>query len=106
VEKPRRDEAPSDLAQIGGFVLTPDIFDILEETKTGTGGEIYIADALVKLMKQRSVYAYEFTGTRYDAGNKLGYLQAIVELSLADPEVGASFRRYLDQLLAGAAATP
>jgi UTP--glucose-1-phosphate uridylyltransferase len=98
VEKPRREEAPSDLAQIGGFVLTPDVFDILEDTKTGTGGEIYLADALVKLMKQRPVYAYEFTGTRYDAGNKLGYLQAIVELALEDPEIGEQFAAYLGQL--------
>lgn len=104
VEKPKREDAPSDLAQIGGFVLTPDIFDILENTKTGTAGEIYIADALVKLMQERPVYAYEFTGTRYDAGNKLGYLQAIIELSLGDPEVGEAFRQYLDNLLAGAAA--
>jgi UTP--glucose-1-phosphate uridylyltransferase len=98
VEKPKREDAPSDLAQIGGFVLTPDIFDILENTKTGTGGEIYLADALVKLMSQRPVYAYEFTGTRYDAGNKLGYVQAIVELALDDPDIGGQFRQYLDQL--------
>jgi UTP--glucose-1-phosphate uridylyltransferase len=98
VEKPKREDAPSDLAQIGGFVLTPDIFDILENTKTGTGGEIYLADALVKLMSQRPVYAYEFTGTRYDAGNKLGYVQAIVELALDDPDIGGQVRQYLDQL--------
>ena len=89
VEKPKRSEAPSDLAQIGGFVLTPDIFDILENTTEGTGGEIYLADALNVLMKQRAVFAFEFEGTRYDAGNKLDFLRATIELALADPELGA-----------------
>lgn len=98
IEKPKRSEAPSDLAQIGGFVLTPDVFDILENTHTGTGGEIYLADALVQLMQQRTVYAYEFEGTRYDAGNKLDFLRATVELTLADPELGPQFRDYLQSL--------
>jgi UTP--glucose-1-phosphate uridylyltransferase len=98
VEKPARHESPSDLAQIGGFVLTPDIFDLLEATPVGPSGEIYLADALVKLMQLRPVYAYEFEGTRYDAGNKLDYLRATVELALADPDLGPSFRRYLADL--------
>lgn len=103
IEKPPRDQSPSDLAQIGGFVLTPDIFDILEETPVGPSGEIYLADALIKLMHQRTVYAYEFEGTRYDAGNKLDYLRATVELALADPSLGPAFREYLAGLNLGSA---
>jgi UTP--glucose-1-phosphate uridylyltransferase len=95
VEKPEPGKSPSNLAQIGGFILTPDIFDILAETREGTGGEIYLADALVKLMQVRPVYAYEFDGHRYDAGNKLDYLRANVEFALADPDLGDEFRRYL-----------
>lgn len=98
VEKPKLAEAPSDLAQIGGFVLTTDIFDILEETTEGTGGEIYLADALNVLMKQRAVFAYEFEGTRYDAGNKLDFLRATIEMALADPGLGAGLRAYLSGL--------
>lgn len=98
IEKPRRDESPSDLAQIGGFVLTPDVFEILENTVVGPSGEIYLADALVKLMQQRRVYSYEFEGRRYDMGNKLDFLKAEVELALADDELGAPFRSYLRQL--------
>lgn len=95
VEKPRRSESPSDLAQIGGFVLTPDIFPILADTPIGPTGEIYLADALVRLMGETTVYAYEFAGTRYDAGSKLDYLRANVEMALADPELGPAFRTYL-----------
>jgi UTP--glucose-1-phosphate uridylyltransferase len=98
VEKPRRADAPSDLAQIGGFVLTPDIFEILENTTEGTGGEIYLADALNVLMQQRPVYAFQFEGTRYDAGNKLDFLRATIELALDDPDVGAGLRAYLSGL--------
>jgi UTP--glucose-1-phosphate uridylyltransferase len=98
IEKPPRDQSPSDLAQIGGFVLTPDVFDILERTEVGPSGEIYLADALVQLMQQREVYAYEFEGERYDAGNKLDYLRATVEMALADPTLGPDFRSYLASL--------
>jgi UTP--glucose-1-phosphate uridylyltransferase len=98
VEKPKREESPSDLAQIGGFVLTPDVFDILEHSHAGPSGEIYLADALVKLMQQRTVYAYEFEGTRYDAGNHLDFLKASVELALADPHLGQPFREFLANL--------
>jgi UTP--glucose-1-phosphate uridylyltransferase len=107
IEKPKRAEAPSDLAQIGGFVLTPDIFDLLAATEVGPSGEIYLADALVKLMSQRPVYAYEFQGKRYDAGDKLDYLKANVELALQDPNLGPAFQEYLTHLNpAGAAANP
>jgi len=98
VEKPRRQDAPSNLAQIGGFVLTPDIFDILAATEVGPSGEIFLADALVKLMQERPVFAYEFEGDRYDAGNKLDYLKANIELSLLDPDVGPGLRSYLRAL--------
>ncbi len=98
VEKPPRAKSPSDLAQIGGFVLTPDIFEILSATQVGPSGEIYLADALVQLMQRRAVYAYEFEGTRYDAGNKLDFLRATVETALQDPELGPSFRGYLQSL--------
>lgn len=98
VEKPRREESPSDLAQIGGCVLTADIFELLAETREGTGGEIYLADALARLMDRREVYAYEFEGKRYDAGDKLDFLRATVELALSDPALGAGFREYLQQL--------
>jgi UTP--glucose-1-phosphate uridylyltransferase len=98
VEKPKRADAPSNLAQIGGFVLTPDIFDVLENTTQGTGGEIYLADALNVLMQQRTVYAFEFEGVRYDAGNKLDFLKATIELSLQDPDIGSALRAYLSDL--------
>jgi UTP--glucose-1-phosphate uridylyltransferase len=98
IEKPPRDQAPSDLAQIGGFVLTPDIFDILAATQAGPSGEIYLADALITLMGQREVFAYEFTGTRYDAGNHIDFLKASIELSLADPKLGPPIRHYLREL--------
>jgi UTP--glucose-1-phosphate uridylyltransferase len=105
VEKPRRDEAPSDLAQIGGFILTPAVFDILEGLEVGPSGEIYLADALVQLMQQTTVFTYEFEGRRYDAGNKLDYLRANVELALEDPVLGPEVRRFLSTLqLEGSAA--
>lgn len=98
IEKPKRDESPSDLAQIGGFVLTPDIFELLENTPVGPSGEIYLADALIKLMQQRPVFTYEFEGTRYDAGNKLDYLKANIELSLRDASIADGLRQYLREL--------
>lgn len=98
IEKPRREESPSDLAQIGGFVLTPDVFDILQSTQVGPSGEIFLADALIQLMQQRTVYAYEFEGTRYDAGNHLDFLKASVELTLVDPRLGQPFRDFLRAL--------
>ncbi|MGI8827523.1 MAG: UTP--glucose-1-phosphate uridylyltransferase [Chloroflexota bacterium] len=101
VEKPARAQSPSDLAQIGGFVLTPDIFGLLESTEVGPSGEIYLADALVRLMQTRRVYSYEFTGARYDAGNKLEYLKANVDLALRDPDLGPAVRSYVKTLAGG-----
>jgi UTP--glucose-1-phosphate uridylyltransferase len=98
IEKPDTDKSPSNLAQIGGFVFTPDIFDILENTRDGTKGEIYLADAERTLVQERPVYAYEFQGQRYDTGDKLDYLKAIVDLALQRPDFGHSFRAYLEDL--------
>ncbi len=98
IEKPTIEEAPSNVAQIGGFILTPDIFDILRNTREGTKGEIYLADALRSLVQERPVYAYEFEGRRYDTGDKLDYLKANVDLALQRPEFGQEFRDYLSGL--------
>ncbi|MGH2442156.1 MAG: UTP--glucose-1-phosphate uridylyltransferase [Chloroflexota bacterium] len=95
VEKPGVEESPSDLAQIGGFVLTPDIFEILATLRPGPSGEIFLTDGLIHLMGKRPVYAHEFTGRRYDAGNKLDYLRATVEMALADPDLREPFGEYL-----------
>jgi UTP--glucose-1-phosphate uridylyltransferase len=98
IEKPKPEEAPSDLAQIGGFVLTPDIFQLLAETPIGPSGELYLADALVKLMGRRDVYAYEFQGRRYDAGDKVELIRANIELALDDPSLGPRVRAYIARL--------
>jgi UTP--glucose-1-phosphate uridylyltransferase len=95
VEKPEPEQAPSDMAIIGRYVLTPAVFHYLEQTKPGRGGEIQLTDALRKMAQDYPIYAYEFEGTRYDAGNKLGFLQATVEFALANPDLGGPFRTYL-----------
>ncbi|MBI3015358.1 MAG: UTP--glucose-1-phosphate uridylyltransferase GalU [Candidatus Tectomicrobia bacterium] len=98
VEKPDPDRAPSDLAIIGRYILTPEIFREIEDTQPDSKGEIQLTDALRLLLKSQTVYAYEFEGTRYDAGSKLGFLKATVEFALRDPELGESFRSYLEEL--------
>jgi len=98
VEKPDPDRAPSDLAIIGRYILTPEIFREIEDTQPDSKGEIQLTDALRLLLKSQTVYAYEFEGTRYDAGSKLGFLKATVEFALRDPELGRSFRSYLEEL--------
>lgn len=95
VEKPRVEDAPSRMAQIGGFVLTPDIFDILAATSVGPSGEIYLADALITLMRRRPTYACAFVGDRYDAGNSLDFVKANVQMALRDPEIGDAMHVYL-----------
>jgi UTP--glucose-1-phosphate uridylyltransferase len=95
VEKPRREEAPSNLAIIGRYILTPDVFPLLESTTPGAGGEIQITDALRRLAKERPFYGYRFSGKRHDAGDKLGFLQATVEFALKREDLGAQFREYL-----------
>ncbi|MFI5227258.1 MAG: UTP--glucose-1-phosphate uridylyltransferase GalU [Candidatus Limnocylindrales bacterium] len=95
VEKPAPGTAPSNLAIIGRYVLTPKIFDKLEQTPRGAGGEIQLTDAIEALMAEQPVYALEFEGTRYDAGTTMGWLKASVELALARPDLSAEFREYL-----------
>jgi UTP--glucose-1-phosphate uridylyltransferase len=99
VEKPARDRAPSNLAVIGRYVLTPKIFDKLEATQRGSGGEIQLTDGIEALMAEQSVYAYEFDGVRYDAGTTMGWLQATVELALARPDLAGPFRDHLRTLV-------
>jgi UTP--glucose-1-phosphate uridylyltransferase len=98
VEKPKPAEAPSNLAIIGRYVLTPKIFDKLEQTQRGAGGEIQLTDAIQALMEEQQVFAYEFEGTRYDAGTTMGWLKASVELALQKPELAREFRTYLADL--------
>jgi UTP--glucose-1-phosphate uridylyltransferase len=98
VEKPRAEEAPSDLAIIGRYILTPDIFDLLETTPRDRGGEIQLTNGLRALKEKRPLYGYRFEGTRHDAGNKLGFLKATVEFALKRPDLGGPFREYLKSL--------
>ena len=100
IEKPSMEEAPSRFAALGRYVITPEVFDVLEQTKPGKGGEIQLTDALRVMARNGSVYAYNFTGKRYDTGNKLGYLKATVEFALRRPDLGPQFREYLNKLLA------
>jgi UTP--glucose-1-phosphate uridylyltransferase len=98
VEKPEPDAAPSNLAIIGRYVLTPKIFDKLEQTALGAGGEIQLTDAIETLMQEQDVYAYAFDGLRYDAGTTMGWLKASVELALQRQDIGEQFRQYLQSL--------
>jgi UTP--glucose-1-phosphate uridylyltransferase len=101
VEKPPKDEAPSNLAVIGRYVLTPKIFDKLEQTPHGAGGEIQLTDAIEALMAEQAVYAYEFEGVRYDAGTTMGWLKATVDIALQRPDLGAEFGDHLRSLDTG-----
>lgn len=98
VEKPKPSEAPSNLAIIGRYVLTPEIFDSIEAIEPGSGGEIQLTDALKHLLCSRPIYGYRFQGTRYDAGDKLGFLKATVEFALRRKDLGGEFREYLKGL--------
>ncbi len=98
VEKPAYENAPSDLAIVGRYIFTPDIFAAIEETKPGSGGEIQITDAMQKLLAKRPFYAVRLDGTRHDAGDKLGFLIATVEYALKRPDLGEAFRTYLRSL--------
>jgi UTP--glucose-1-phosphate uridylyltransferase len=95
VEKPQPEVAPSTLAVVGRYILSPRIFHHLENVKPGSGGEIQLTDGIASLLQQEQVLAYEFDGTRYDCGSKLGYLKATVEHALKHPEVADEFRAYL-----------
>ena len=98
IEKPKPAVAPSNLAVVGRYVLAPAIFEHLERIGHGAGGEIQLTDGIAALMREEAVYAYRFSGKRYDCGSKLGYLQATVEYALGHPALGKDFRRYLKAL--------
>ncbi len=98
VEKPAPEEAPSNLAIIGRYILAPEIFECLEHTQPGKGGEIQLTDGIRLLMEKQPIYAYEFDGIRHDAGDKLGFLKATVEFGLKNTEFGDEFRSYLKKM--------
>jgi len=99
IEKPKPDEAPSNLGTVGRYILKPEIFDTLEVTPPGKYGEIQLTDALQLLLEKQVIYAYEFEGIWHDAGNPLGWLKAITALALKHPNYGQELREYLRQLL-------
>src|SRR4051794_20922285 len=98
VEKPKASDAPSNLAIIGRYILTPEIFNSIDDVQPGSGGEIQLTDALKHLLRSRPIYGYKFEGTRYDAGDKLGFLKATVEFALKRHDLGDPFREYLKTL--------
>lgn len=99
VEKPAPQDAPSDLGIVGRYILTPEVFDMLEKTPPGKGGEIQLTDGLKLLLQQQEIYACEFEGVRYDTGTPLGFLVASVEFALKREDIGPGFRAYLENLL-------
>ncbi len=99
VEKPALKDAPSNIAVLGRYIITPEIFTLLENTRPGAGGEIQLTDALCALAQLQPVYGYNFEGKRYDVGSKIGFLQATVEYALSREDVGAQFRDYLHSIL-------
>jgi len=98
VEKPKAADAPSNLAIIGRYVLTPDIFECIESIEPGSGGEIQLTDAMKYMLRKRPIYGLKFEGTRYDAGDKLGFLKATVEFALNRQDLGPQFREYMKTL--------
>lgn len=98
VEKPKPEDAPSNLAIIGRYVLTPEVFDSIEAIEPGSGGELQLTDALKHVLRSRPIYGYRFEGTRYDAGDKQGFLRATVEFALKRHDLGNEFRNYLKGL--------
>jgi len=101
VEKPKPENAPSTLGVVGRYILTPRIFHHLEKIEPGTGGEIQLTDGIASLLEEERALAYEFCGTRYDCGSKIGYLKATVAMALEHPEVGHEFSEYLTSLACG-----
>ncbi|MEG2203404.1 MAG: UTP--glucose-1-phosphate uridylyltransferase GalU [Christensenellaceae bacterium] len=99
VEKPNTNDAPSNIAILGRYIITPEIFEMLEHTKAGKGGEIQLTDALQLLLKRQAMYAYEFEGKRYDVGDKLGFLKATCEFALERDELKDDFKKYLKNLV-------
>ena len=98
VEKPNIDEAPSDIAILGRYIITPDIFGYLENQDAGSGGEIQLTDSLRRLSKDQAMYCYDFRGHRYDVGTKIGFLQANIEFALRNPEVSGEMKEYITKL--------
>jgi len=98
VEKPRPEEAPSNLAVIGRYILTPTVFETLSDIKAGAGGELQLTDGLKLLLKKEKIYGYVFEGKRHDTGDKLGFLKATVEFALKRPDLGGTLRLYLKSL--------
>ena len=98
IEKPKIEEAPSDMGVVGRYILTPTIFEILENTPKGSGGEIQLTDAIATQIKKEKVYAYEFAGKRFDCGNKLGFLKATIEYGLNHQEISSELKSYLKDL--------
>lgn len=99
VEKPSIEEAPSNVAILGRYIITPKIFEYLETQTTGAGGEIQLTDALMRLSKEEAMYAYDFKGTRYDVGNKMGFLSATVEFALRREDLKDEMKAYLEYLM-------
>lgn len=99
VEKPDREKAPSNIAILGRYIITPRVFDYLEKQEAGAGGEIQLTDALKKLSQEEAMYAYDFIGKRYDVGNKIGFLQATVEFALNREDLKEEFLAYLNSIL-------
>ncbi|MEL7568509.1 MAG: sugar phosphate nucleotidyltransferase, partial [Clostridiaceae bacterium] len=95
VEKPKLEDAPSNLAILGRYIIHPEIFDILAKQEAGAGGEIQLTDGLKTLNKQRKLYAHVFEGKRYDVGDRMGYLEATVDFALEREDVGADFMKYI-----------
>ncbi len=100
VEKPKKEDAPSDVAVLGRYIITPGIFECLERTPKGAGGEIQLTDALVLLSEKEALYAYDFEGKRYDIGNKQGFLQATVDFALSRNDLRDEFAGYLKKIAA------
>ena len=98
VEKPKAEKAPSNLGVSGRYVLPPEVFEYLEKTEPGTGGEIQLTDALRTLAERQGLWAHVYAGKTHDAGDKLGFLEATVEFGLRNPDFGESFRKYLKNL--------
>ncbi len=98
VEKPKPEEAPSDIAVLGRYILTPEIFECIERTPRGAGGEIQLTDAIEILGKQQPIYAYDFIGRRYDVGDRMGYLEAMVEFALDRADLKDRFSAYLKEI--------
>jgi UTP--glucose-1-phosphate uridylyltransferase len=98
VEKPKLEEAPSNKAIIGRYILTPTVFQTLSETPLGTGSELQLTDGMRLLLRREKMYAYVYEGRRHDTGDKLGFLKATVEFALKRQDLGEDFRRYLKDL--------